>query len=224
MRAEHGAIEGGDDDRRGVVFGLLEQRQPLLAQPVQLARIKGRAERDVRHQRQRVRQPRDRHVQPDGRRVEAAAGRQLGAEKVDGVGERQRIARAGALIEHRRREAREPFLSGGIRRASGADDEIDLRDGHFVQLDDPDRQAVRELALLHGRQHQRRRGPRLRRRGAIRDLGAGRPGRDRRAEDESRERGHGGVAPFEWTISSTRPAAGRKARIAACTSSGASAR
>ena len=71
---------------------------------------------------------------------------------------------ARALGQHRRREARDAVLAGRDRRPMPLnDDEVDLRDRHLVQLDDPDRQPVRQLAFLDRRQRQRRRRPERRR-------------------------------------------------------------
>ena len=56
-----------------------------------------------------------------------------------------------------------PNLPGGSSARAAEDDEVDLRDRHLVQLDDPDRQAVGELPLLNRRQLQRRRRAGLRR-------------------------------------------------------------
>ena len=76
-------------------------------------------------------------------------------------------ARPGAFGQHRRRQARDAVLAARIVGASGHDDQIHLHDRHFVQLDDPDRQAIRELALLDLRQLQRRRRPERRRLGPV---------------------------------------------------------
>ena len=46
----------------------------------------------------------------------------------------------------------EPNLPARIAAAARLDHEVDLRDRHLVQLDDPDRQAVRERPLLDRRQ------------------------------------------------------------------------
>ena len=89
----------------------------------------------------------------------AAAGAEVGAEEVDRVGDLERRSRAGAFRQHRRRQAGDAELAGRVVGAAARDDEVDLRDRHFVQLDDPDRQAVRELPLLNRRQLQRGAGP-----------------------------------------------------------------
>ena len=44
-----------------------------------------------------------------------------------------------------------PNLPGRIGGAAGADDEIDLRERHFVLLDDPDGEAVGQLLFLNRR-------------------------------------------------------------------------
>ena len=56
-----------------------------------------------------------------------------------------------------------PNLPRRIVGAAAQHDEIDLRDRHLVQLDDPDRQAVRQLSFLNRRQVQRGARTRLRR-------------------------------------------------------------
>ena len=68
---------------------------------------------------------------------------ELGAEELDGVGDLERAARAGALVEHRGRQAREAELARRIVAAAGVDDEIDLHERHLVRLDEPDGEAVR---------------------------------------------------------------------------------
>ena len=98
----------------GIVARLQQRRQPLLAQPLELLGRERRPQRDVGHDRQRVGEPRDRHVQPDGRRIERAAGAEVGAEEVDGVGNLERRARAGAFLEHRRHQAGDAELAGRI--------------------------------------------------------------------------------------------------------------
>ena len=54
-----------------------------------------------------------------------------------------------------------PNLPVGIGRAARADDQIHLRQRHFVLLDDPHHEPVGELVFLNRRQLQRRRRARL---------------------------------------------------------------
>ena len=126
--------------------------QPLLPLAFELFLRERRPERDVGHDRQRLGEPRHRHVQPDGRRIDAAGGVQVGAEEVDRVGESR-----APIASRRLRSASRP--SGWRRRTCPADrspcrsnEQVHLRDRHLVQLDDPDRQAVGELPLLDRRQ------------------------------------------------------------------------
>src|SRR5207249_3327451 len=62
----------------------------------------------------------------------------------------------------RGRKARRTVLLTGLVGAPREDDEIDLRDGYFVQFHQPYGQPVGELSLLNLRQLQRRRGAELR--------------------------------------------------------------
>ena len=82
-----------------------------------------------------------------------------GAEVIDRVGDLERRSRSRAFLEHGGRQARHAVLAGRIVGGAAEHDEVDLRDRHFVQLDDPDRQAVGELPLLDRGQLERRRRP-----------------------------------------------------------------
>ena len=74
-----------------------------------------------------------------------------------------------------------PNLPGRIVGAAAQDDQVDLRDRHLVQLDDPDRQAVRQLPLLDRRAASARGGgPGGGRLAAIGRLRAERPTSERR--------------------------------------------
>ena len=69
-RAIHDARERELDQRARVVARLQQIRQPLLAQAIELGRRKGGAQRDVRHQRQRIaelRRPAPRAAPPNNR-------------------------------------------------------------------------------------------------------------------------------------------------------------
>ena len=112
---------------------------------------------DVRHERQRLIELGQQRVQPNRRRIEAAAGRERGAEEIDRVRQLERGARAGALVEHVGGQVGDAELSGRIGRAARLDDERDVDHRHFVHFHDPDRQAVRQRPLLNRRQLQRRR-------------------------------------------------------------------
>ena len=168
---------GGDGGR--IVARLQQRRQPLLAHPLELFLRERRPQRDVGHDRQRIGEPRDRHVQPDRRRIERAAGAKIGAEEVDRVGNLQRRPRPGAFLEHRRHQAGDAEPARRILRAAAENHQVDLGDRHFVQFDDPDRQPVGELTLLNRRQLQRRRRTWRRRAAAV-----GRLRGERRADGE----------------------------------------
>ena len=165
------ARERGRVDRRRIVASLKDTGEALLPQAFELLGRKRRPQRDVGHQRQCVGQSRHRNVKPDGRRVETGRAAQIGAEEVDGIGEIERRARAGALLQHRRGQRGDPELARGIVGAAAQHDEIDLGDRYFVELDQPHRQPVRELLLLDHRQLHRRRRTRGRHLGAIGRLG-----------------------------------------------------
>ena len=167
-RPEDRAREGHRRNRLRIVARLQQADQPLLAQPLELVFRERGPERDVGHDRQRIGEPPDRDVQAHRGRVDAARCRQIGAEKIDRVRDLQRRARSGAFGQHRGREAGEAVFAGRIVSGAAQDDEVHLRHRHFVQLDDPDRQTVAQLALLNGRQLQRRSGPRNRRLAAVR--------------------------------------------------------
>ena len=70
-RAVEDARERQRGNRRRIVARLQQAGEPLLPQPFELVFRERRPQRDVGHDRQRVGEPRDRHVQPHGRRIEA---------------------------------------------------------------------------------------------------------------------------------------------------------
>jgi hypothetical protein len=144
-------------DRRRVVARLEQVGQALLSETLEILCRKCRPQRDVRHDRKRVVEPRDRHVHADGGCIEGACGRQAGAQALEHVGDFQRGLSGRAFIEHGRREACHAELAGGIGRAARQDDEVDLRERHLMGLDHQHAQPVRERPLLHRRKIQRRR-------------------------------------------------------------------
>ena len=135
-------------DCRRVVARLQQVREPLLAQPLELVFRERRPERDVGHDRQRLGEPRDRHVQAHRRGVDAGRGAQIGAEEIDRVGDLERRPRARTLGEHCRREAGDAELARRIVGGAAGHEEVLLDHRHPVHLDHPHRQAVRELPLL----------------------------------------------------------------------------
>ena len=124
-------------------------------------------QRDVRHQRQRIAQLRHRHRQPHRRIIERARRRQVGAEELERVREIERRSRTGAFVEHGGGEAADTKLADRICGAARTHDQVDLRERHLVMLDDPHREAVRQLLFLDRRQLERRRRADGRRLGAI---------------------------------------------------------
>src|SRR3989442_13098993 len=91
----------------------------------------------------------------------------MGGDIMDRLANYERRWRSRAFFEHRRRQARDAELARRIRRGSAQHNEVHVRDGDFVQLDDPHRQTVRELPLLNLRQGQRWRWAWLRRPAAV---------------------------------------------------------
>jgi len=72
--AEDQTGEGSGRQRRGVVTGLHERGQPLLADPLEIGVGEPGTQHDVGEQRKRLLQLRGRRVQRDRRRVETGAG------------------------------------------------------------------------------------------------------------------------------------------------------
>jgi len=149
----------------------------------------------------------------------AKAARELRAEELDLVGYLERAARAGAFVEHRRRQAREAERGRRVVAAAGVDDEIDLHERHLVRLHEPHFEAVRELSLLDRRQREPRRRTEGRRPGAI---GAFLRGEHRRREQKCGEPRRLHRAASGSTTSSTRRVSGNHSAAAACTSAGVS--
>ena len=224
---EHAGKRGGRDRLR-IVAALDQPRQPLLAQAIELRLVECRAQRDVGQDGQRVREPRDGNVQAHGRRVDSARGVEIGAEEVDGVGDVERRLAAGAVRQHRRREARRAELAGWVVCSAREHDEIHLRDRDLVHLDDPDRQSVGQLQLLDRRQMQRRRRADRRRLGPIGFLLRDRKTRKNRQQKTRNQECFRCVVEGHCffsgsTVSSTRLSTGRYCAAAALTSAGFSA-
>jgi len=151
-RPVQNARVGGGVNRGRVVTRLQDIGQPLGAQAFELGAGKRRSERDVGHDRQRVAKTRDGDVQPHGRRVAAACHVEIGSEKIDRIRDLERRSSSGAFFEHRGRQAPHAELARRVVARAAKDHEIDLRDRHLVALDDPHREAVRELLLLDRRE------------------------------------------------------------------------
>ena len=117
---------------------------------------KRRPQRHVGHDRQRVAQPRHRHVEaarPTRRTSSRSTGRRRGSRPRRRSASASRVPAPSSSIVGR--QARDAELAGRIVAAAGLHDQIDLHERHLVQLDDPDRQAVRQRPLLNRRQLQR---------------------------------------------------------------------
>ena len=132
LRAEDQPRERDLDQLLRIVLGLEQRRQPLVAKAFQLGFREGRARDDVGHDRQRVGEPRDRHVQVDVGGVGGAGGRELRAEEVDRVGDLERVARAGPFVEHVGGQARQAELVRGIGGDAGADRQLEVHGRHLV--------------------------------------------------------------------------------------------
>src|SRR5882762_340287 len=178
------ARERGRRNGRRIVARLQQAGEPLLALALQLVFRERRTQRHVGHDRQRFGKPRDRHVQTHGGRVGGRRRSKSGAEAIDRVGDLERGPRAGAFLEHCGGQAREAVFARRIVGGAAERDEVHLRNRHFVHLDDPYRQTVRQLLLLNRRKPKRRRWSRLRRMRAVGRLRAGYRG----CEENKRER------------------------------------
>ena len=112
-RPEDNARKRELNERRRVVARLQQAGQPFLLQSIELARRERGAQRDVGHQRQRIAELRHRDRQANRRIIKRAGRRQVGAEELERVGELERRPRAGAFIQHRRRQAADAVLPIG---------------------------------------------------------------------------------------------------------------
>jgi hypothetical protein len=152
------------------------------------------------------------HVEAHGRRVERAGGAEVGAEKLRGIGNGERAARAGALVQHGRRQAGQAELAGRVVGAPCVDDQAHLHERHFVRLHDPHGQAVRQRALLNVGQLQTRGWAQSRRLRTVRALLCGQ--RRRQGEDDKGKVSRGHFFVSGSTTSSTRLSAGSHSKAA----------
>ena len=227
--AEQKAVEGCRDQLEGTVAHLQERSQPLAADAIDRLGGKRRAQCHVGHERQRRIERRHEGVQANGRRVVRTRGRERCAEHVDRIGQGQRIERTRALVEHGRREMRHAELTRRIRGGAGPDNQADVDHRHFVHLDDPDGQPVRQRLLLDWWEPQAWRRARHRR---LRPIGSalcrdrfarhGEAGCEQQGTDRASQACRHG-APSGTTESSTRRSFGSHRRSAAWMSLGASA-
>ncbi len=130
--------------------------EELLADALQLTLREGRAQRHVSHDRQRVAEPRNRHVEVDERSVGRARRGEVRPEVIDRIGDLQRVATGGSFVQHFRREIGESEFFRRVGACPGPDRQRDVRDRHVVQFYNPDLQTVGEGLLLDGRELQRR--------------------------------------------------------------------
>ena len=116
--------------------------EPLLPQPIEL-RLPGRSAAARRRPSAAARRPGSAPAPTAAppRQSNELLVDEIGAEELDGVGELERRARAGAFVEHRGRQARRRrTCRSDRRRCRRSHDQVDLRERHFVLLDDPHRQ------------------------------------------------------------------------------------
>ena len=112
--------------------------------------------RHVGHQRQRLGKPPNRHVQLKRRGIDVARRGEIGEQRVERVGDLDGRSRAGALGEHRRRETRDSIAAARVGIGADRHEQAHLHDGQFVLLDDPDAEAIAQLALDDHWRHRRR--------------------------------------------------------------------
>ena len=151
-----------------------ELRETRSPQPLELLRRERGPQRDVGQQRERRVDSRDRGVQRDTDTMLLRRSRDIGAEEIDGVGQCQRPARPGSLVQHGRRHARETGLVGGVHRAPGLHHEVHLHERHLMLHEHQHRQAVRQGVSRNRRQGERLDRSERRRLGTV-DL-LGKPG------------------------------------------------
>jgi hypothetical protein len=146
--AEDQPRKGERGDRGRIVSCLQKARERFFAEPFQFFRREAGTHDHVRHQGQGISELRHRRGQPHGRVVECARRAELGAEKLNRVGELERGLVARAFIEHVGRHAGDAVLPGRIRGTAGADDHVGLDERHLVLFDDPHGQPVGQRLLL----------------------------------------------------------------------------
>ena len=240
MRAVDDGVEGHRCHLGGLVAQLQQEVLPQVALADDLRVGEGRPQGHVGHEVERRLQARLGGVQPDGRGLEPREGAQRGAEVVHLLGDLERAAPTGALVEHAGGEGGQAGHVLGVARRPGAHQQAHVHDRDLVHLHHRELQAVRQRLHLHGRQAQRRQRPELRRPGAIgrihghrggraqHEQGAG--GRQARATDGVRSHGFlpsltaSSVLPWGTTLSTTLCASARYCRATRCRSAGASFR
>ncbi len=233
-RAEHRLGQRARGDGAGLVAGLQQVGEGLLAQALQLGLGEVRPQRDVRHQRERFVEADERHPQRHRRRVPGRAGPEGRTQEVDGVGERERVLAGSTFVEHVRGQRRKPLASGRIGGRTRAQHEDRLDDRDLVHAHQQHREAVREREPLGRGQLERAHRPGLRGaaavglgqercRGQQPGRGEGEPAGDVPGAHRATSCTPSSFFPSGTTEIKTRPGP-RKRAAAACTSFGASAR
>jgi hypothetical protein len=177
-----GPREGPADQRVRVVLRLLERGERLVAGALRLAGVEARPQRHIAQDREeRVQIPRQAR-DADGRRVPPARHRERGAEAIDGLGQRERVASSGTALHQLGHVEGEAGLRERLRRGAAPqrDAEGDPRQAPVLQHQHA--HAVRELSPGEGAL---RDDPRIRRR--RRGKLPGRAALRRRAADHEAE-------------------------------------
>ena len=159
---------------------LLDGRELLPLQTIQLLLREGGVEDHVGEDRERRVEVRLEGRERDGRRVEVGARAELGPEPLQLVADLERGARLRALVEHVAGEAGGAGR-GLVGRVAGVDEQVHPDDRHLVPLGHDELQAVRQGGALEGGKAALRRRSRRRARLAVGPA---------RARGELRERVH----------------------------------
>ena len=205
------------DQLLGIVLCFEQRRQAILPDPVEIGGCEGRPNDDVRQDRQRVREACGWKMQIDVRRVFCGPGRQVRPQIVDGIGNLESAAVAGAFVQHVGGQARQAELSGRIDARSSLERELQVNQRHLVTWHHPYLQTVRQRALVDGGHVQRGGRTDDRRLRAVRRLLL-ECGDGCRARDEDADKVDGQAVRRHLTgstISSARRSSGRKDPAAA---------
>jgi len=153
--------------RHGIVGQLHDLRAPQLALPRHFRVRERRPQHDVRQQIECRLEPSFRDVQRYRGRVVARGGVELGPQKRRLVRDFQGSTPPRPLLQHRRREGREPRE---IRRIAGrprVEYELNVHHRHLVHLHHGELESVRQRGRLHRRELERRGRGKRRRFGTI---------------------------------------------------------
>ena len=183
-------LEGLRRDRLRLIALLQERHEPLVLHALEVRLRERRVHRDVREELQEPRQVARERRAGERRRVHRRAGAERRAQEPGLVGDRGRAAGPRPLRHHRGGEAREPGLLLRVPRRAGVDHEVQRHDREPPVLDEPHREAIRQLELLLRGDAELGRRPVLRRLRAVRP--GGRRGRRRGGPGLRGRRGRGG--------------------------------